>query len=81
MSEFNIGDEVEFTDNCPQGWFFGPTTKYKTGIISSKYHSTSWDWNVLIGGYYGTVREEHIRLANRIIPYTELQNGDTDEDV
>ncbi len=78
---FNVGDEVEFTDECDKGWFFGPHSKYKTGVISSVTPQYYYKYGVKVGGVNGGVNERHITLIPKIIPYTEFQTGDTEEDI
>ena len=84
---FNIGNEVEFTDACPRGWWFGPHTEHKKGIILGRSSLPSFKFIIKIDkishsvSSIGYVNDEHIRLLSKIIDYDELQNGDTEDDI
>lgn len=77
---FKVGDEVEFTDACDPHWFFGPTKEYKTGIIIGGSSNIHYLYTVRTGdGLKGFVHDKHIRSV--IIPYSQFQTGDTEEDI
>lgn len=42
-AKFRVGDKVRFTHKCNAGWWFGPNTKYTTGVIR---RGGSNDWSV-----------------------------------
>jgi len=79
---YNVGDEVEFTSECNDLWWFGPHTEYKTGYISKICIS--------IGSYEvksnhptatGIVQSEHIRPLVKMLEYDPSQQGDREDDV
>lgn len=81
---FKVGDEVEFTDECERGWWFGPRTEYKSGIITGP--STiggDYKYEIKVTGrnVKGLVGDKHIILIPKIIPYSQFQTGDTEEDI
>ena len=79
---FNIGDEVEFTDECDPFWFFGPKKEYKSGVIISERANGFCKYTVMTGkGLKGFVQDRHITPLLKIVPYTQFQTGDTDEDI
>lgn len=81
---FNVGDEVEFTNDIPTVWWFGPHTEWKTGTVVSTRVYQGYDYTIKIGPksfQIGYVHAQQIRLINYTVDYKEFQTGDTDEDI
>lgn len=66
MAKFKVGDRVRFTDACSRGWWFGPHTAHKEGVVQAEDPSGG-QYDVKVKGGQGArlayVNDEHIEPA------------------
>lgn len=61
-TKFKVGDKVRFTYKCPEYWWFGPSKKYKTGVVA-EIRDAGHKYTVNVEGKGPAyVNDEHIAL-------------------